>query len=84
MGFSAPKPDPKLQAQQDAAAAQAKRDKVSTIQQQLSNENSVRTKLYGLTPTGPYANFGHAPPGQDPAVTQGLRGLFQNIWTGQL
>lgn len=84
MGFSAPKPDPKLQAQQDAAAAQAKRDKISTIQDQLSNENQIRTRLYG-TKAGPslWSNFGNPPAGQSPQVTQGLRGLAQYIFTGQ-
>lgn len=50
MGFSAPKPDPKIQAQQDAAAVQARQDKISTIQQGLWSEEQVRWRLYGNKP----------------------------------
>jgi signal recognition particle receptor subunit beta len=47
MGFSAPKPDPKIAAMQESQAAQAKRDKISVIQDQLSNEDQLRARLYG-------------------------------------
>jgi hypothetical protein len=47
MGFSAPKPDPAIAAQQAAQAAEAKRNKISSITDQLANEDQIRTRLYG-------------------------------------
>lgn len=75
MGFSAPKPDPAIAAQQAASAAEAKRNKISSIQDQLANEDQIRTRLYGAPGNPLFANFGTPPPGQDPKVTAGLRGL---------
>lgn len=75
MGFSAPKPDPAIAAQQAAAAAEAKRNKISSIQDQLGSEDRVRTKLYGAR-----ANFGSAPAGQPEYVTSGLRNLFLQLY----
>jgi hypothetical protein len=88
MGFSAPKPDPAIAQQQAAAAAEAKRNKISSITDQLSNENQIRTRLYGAKvgfPLSPlFSKFGTPPAGQDAGVTQGLRGLGQYIFTGQM
>jgi hypothetical protein len=47
MGFSAPKPDPAIAAQQAAAAADAKRQKISAVTDQLQNEDQIRARLYG-------------------------------------
>lgn len=79
MGFSAPKPDPAIAQQQAAQAAEAKRNKISMIQDQLSNEDQVRARLYGAKKSM-FDNFGTPPPGQSPNVTQGLRSLFFNLY----
>lgn len=84
MGFSAPKPDPAIAAQQAASAAEAKRNKISAIQDQLGSEDRVRTKLYGAKPNPLFSNFGTPPPGQDPNVTAGLRGLAGYMLGGGL
>lgn len=47
MGFSAPKPDPKIAQQQAAQAAEARANKIDAIQGQLSNEDQIRARLYG-------------------------------------
>jgi hypothetical protein len=47
MGFSAPKPDPKIAQQQAAQAAEARAGKIDAIQGQLSNEDQLRARLYG-------------------------------------
>lgn len=88
MGFSAPKPDPKIAQQQEQQAAQAKAQKISLIQGQLENEDQVRARLYGakagFKPPSMFANFGTAPAGQDPGVTAGLRSMFGAMYGGRL
>ena len=82
MGFSAPKPDPAIAQQQAVAAAAAKRDKISAIQDQLSNEDQLRTRLYGARRNSLFDNFGTPPAGQNPQVTRGLRALAANLLGG--
>jgi len=95
MGFSAPKPDPKIAQMQEQQAAEAKRNKISMIQGQLENEDQIRARLYGakrqsmIAPGtsdwfGSIPQFGRAPTGQDPAVTNGLRGLAYALMTHKL
>lgn len=47
MGFSAPKPDPKIAQQQAAQAAEARANKIDAISGQLQNEDQLRARLYG-------------------------------------
>lgn len=48
MGFSAPKPDPKIAQQQAAQAAEARSNKINAIEGQLQNEDQLRARLYGV------------------------------------
>ena len=77
MGFSAPKPDPKIAQQQAAAAADARRQKINSIQPLLADEDKIRHRLYG---TKPKPLFGQPPAGQPQFVNDGLSSLFVGMY----
>lgn len=79
MGFSAPKPDPKITQQQEAQAAQARANKVSLIQDQLSNEDQIRARLYGSRGASLFK-----PMGAGKQAMQGLPSLFGTGFGGTL
>lgn len=58
MGFSPPKPNPKIVAEQQSEAEQAKNQRIQLIQQQLGGEDELRAQIFGQRASGDQAVTG--------------------------